>query len=85
MKSIFICTSSFAEYSNEPFSVLKTNDYCVDGNTIGRKLNGEELFDFIKDSDAVIAGTEKYERSLLESLPHPKQPLHLLWQNWLWD
>ena len=69
---IFISTSSFAVHSKEPLDILDENQLQYTLNPYGKKLNGKELLTKAKNVDAIIAGTEKYDRIALESLPKLK-------------
>lgn len=68
-KKIFISTSSFGDFSNEPIDLLKSEGFEVILNPLGRKLNETETIEFLKDTIGVIAGTEKYSENVFNSLP----------------
>lgn len=72
MKSIFISTSSFAKFSDEPIKILKTNNINYKVNDLGRKLYDDEILSALNDCDGVIAGTENYSNKILEKLPNLK-------------
>ena len=72
MKTVCINTSSFALHSDKPLKILRANEYEIEFNTTGKKLNRGELFNLIKMSDGVIAGTERYTQDILARLPNLK-------------
>ena len=69
MNKIFITTSSFATYSLRPLELLDKSKIDYKINSFGRKLFPDEIRDLIKDCDGVIAGTENYNKELLDNLP----------------
>lgn len=44
----------------------------VHKNPFGKKIEYDQLYDFLQDADYVIAGTEKYDKALLEKLHNLK-------------
>ena len=72
MKNICITTTSFANFSKKPLQLLEEEGLQVKINTKGRKLLYEEVVNFLKKSDAVIAGTEIYNKEILSQLPKLK-------------
>ena len=66
MKKVFISTSTFAQFSNEPINILKDNGVEIILNEKGRKLTYDELVSIIYEFEGVIAGTETYDKPLLE-------------------
>ena len=72
MKTVCINTSSFSLHSDKPLKILRANEYEIEFNTTGRKLNRDELYNLIKMSDGVIAGTERYTQDILARLPNLK-------------
>jgi D-3-phosphoglycerate dehydrogenase / 2-oxoglutarate reductase len=68
-KKIAVTTSSFARESGEPMSLLQAAGFTVAVNPHGRKLTKPETIDFLKDADAVIAGTEALDREVVSQLP----------------
>jgi D-3-phosphoglycerate dehydrogenase / 2-oxoglutarate reductase len=71
-KNIFIATSSFATFSNEPLELLKNNNINYNINNSGRKLMPQEVEKKLSKYSGVIAGTELYMRETLSSLPDLK-------------
>ncbi|MFZ5993897.1 MAG: phosphoglycerate dehydrogenase [Thermodesulfobacteriota bacterium] len=65
-QKIFISTTTFAEFDDAPLSRLKRAGFQVESNPYGRKLNAKECLLHYKDITAVIAGTERITRNLLE-------------------
>jgi len=62
---IFISTTTFAQFSDEPIKLLKSQFNNVIINPLGRKLSEEEINNYITDYDGVLAGTETYNRLVL--------------------
>ncbi|MBL0954441.1 MAG: phosphoglycerate dehydrogenase [Leptospira sp.] len=58
MKRIFVSTYPFGQYNEEPISILKKEGWDVVLNPTKRKLTSEEVAEYAKDVDAIIAGTE---------------------------
>lgn len=69
---ILISTSSFGKFDNKPLEMLKSRGYDVVLNPHKRKVTPEELVDLARDCDAVIAGTEQYNKEVFEKLPNLK-------------
>lgn len=70
--NIFISTSTFGNFSSKPIDLLKKKGFSIKFNKKGRKLTEEEIIFELKNSDAVIAGTEQYSASVLSQLPKLK-------------
>ena len=62
---VFISTSSFGEYSQEPLATLEKAGLEVRLNPLNRKLKIQETIQFIKEVDFLIAGTEDLSRDVL--------------------
>jgi D-3-phosphoglycerate dehydrogenase len=58
MKRIFVSTYPFGQYNEEPISILNKEGWDVILNPTKRKLRSEEVAEYAKDVDAIIAGTE---------------------------
>jgi D-3-phosphoglycerate dehydrogenase len=58
MKKIFVSTYPFGQYNEEPISILQKEGWNVILNPTKRKLTSEEVAEYAKDVDAIIAGTE---------------------------
>lgn len=58
MKKIFISTYPFGQYNTEPIEVLEKMGWNVLLNPAKRKLTSNEVAEFAKDVDGIIAGTE---------------------------
>ncbi|TGK48580.1 phosphoglycerate dehydrogenase [Leptospira bouyouniensis] len=58
MKRIFVSTYPFGQYNEEPISILRKEGWEVVLNPNKRKLTSEEVAEYAKDVDAIIAGTE---------------------------
>lgn len=58
MPKIYITTVPFGEVDSKPIDLLKTTGWEFIINPLGRKMRPEEVAEFAKDSDGIIAGTE---------------------------
>lgn len=72
MKNIFIATSTFAKYSNEPIKILEGKGLIIYCNPLYRKINTDELIKYSKNAFGIIAGTETYSDEILDQLPNLK-------------
>ncbi len=55
---IFISTFPFAVHNSKPLDLLERMGWQIIKNTLGRKLKPEEVAEYAKDVDGIIAGTE---------------------------
>ena len=67
MKNIFITTTTFCQFSKEPMRLLSEKDFEIIFNENNRKLRYSKLKNDIYRFDGVIAGTEKYDRHMLDA------------------
>ena len=67
-KSLFIATSSFGINRRSTLDLLKRNKINFKLNPLKRKLNADELMKLAKDSTHIIAGTEIYDKKVLNNL-----------------
>jgi len=67
-KNILITTYPFGCVTDEPLKILKSEGYIINSKAIDlkRKLTREELLQEIVNADGIIAGTEKYDREVLD-------------------
>ena len=65
MYKIFIATTTFGQYSNEPIDFIRSNNCKIDINKYGRKLKKEEYLNIISKYDGVLAGTELYDKDII--------------------
>ena len=65
MKKIFISTTSFGQFSKKPIELLKSNNFEVTVNHFGRKLNKSESLELYHEFDGIIAGTEIFDKDVL--------------------
>jgi D-3-phosphoglycerate dehydrogenase / 2-oxoglutarate reductase len=72
MKKVFISTTSFAIFSNKPIDLLKSHNFKVELNQMGRKLTSQEIQSSLSECAGVIAGTETYSINTLKNLPSLK-------------
>ncbi len=67
MKRIYVTTSTFCQFSNEPMRLLdEKNKVHVVSNTSGMKLTAGDLINRISQFDGVIAGTESYDKDVID-------------------
>ena len=69
---VFVSTHPYGEVSNKPLILAKENDIEVRLNPYGRKIQTSELAKEIKDSDVLIAGTEKITEEVLKNASNLK-------------
>lgn len=69
---VVITTTSFAEYDQTPLTLLKERGFEVVINTLGRKLEKKETIELCSDCIGIIAGTEIYDRDILETIKEVK-------------
>lgn len=67
-RKIAITTTSFASYVETPIAILRNDGFAVVANNLGRKLRQEETLALCGDCLGIVAGTEIYDRQLLEKL-----------------
>jgi D-3-phosphoglycerate dehydrogenase / 2-oxoglutarate reductase len=58
MAKIFVSTVPFGEFDKTPIDLLKKSDLEFQINPLNRKLSAQEVGEFAKDCDGLIAGTE---------------------------
>ena len=66
LKKIFITPTTFSQFSTTPLKRFKAKQYDVVLNDKGRKLSEDELTETISDFDGILAGTEVYNKRLLD-------------------
>ena len=59
-------------FSSSNLELLESKGYEIKINTFGKKITYDQTVDFLKDCDAVIAGTEKYDSLILSELKNLK-------------
>ena len=69
---VAITTSTFAEFSEEPLSMLASNNIAWVLNPYGRKLTEEEAIDLLQGCVGVAAGTEPLTARVMDGLPELK-------------
>src|SRR5438552_807083 len=65
---VYIALSQFCEKDQGPIRRLVAAGCDVRRNTLGRRLKYEEVVPAIGEADAVIAGVEPYDASILKAL-----------------
>ncbi len=71
MPKIFISTIPFGEINKKPLVLLEQNNLDIIVNPLGRKLLPEEVSEYAKNVDGIIAGTEALN-CLVETNPNLK-------------
>ncbi|MDO8527448.1 MAG: phosphoglycerate dehydrogenase [Deltaproteobacteria bacterium] len=71
-KTVYVTLSEFCKNDETPRRILKEAGYTILENTSGRRIKKEEMFDALKNADAVVAAVEPYEAELLQKLPKLK-------------
>lgn len=69
---VFISTHPFSSTSKEPMKLLKDNNFEVRLNPLEHKMTSKELANSIKDSEILIAGTEKITEEVFQNAPKLK-------------
>lgn len=69
---VFISTHPFSSTSKEPMKLLKDNNFEVRLNPLEYKMSSKELAKEIKDSQVLIAGTEKITEEVFQNAPKLK-------------
>lgn len=69
---VAITTSSFAQFSHEPFRILDEAGIEYIMNPFGRQLTEDETIDLLKGCVGVAAGTEPLSARVINSLPELK-------------
>ena len=65
---VFIATSSFNEKISEDFRTPRNKKFKFIKNPIQKKLTDDQLIKYAKDCDCIIAGTETYNKVVIEKL-----------------
>src|SRR3989338_6652191 len=71
-KTVYVTLSEFCQHDNSPRRVLLNNGFLVEENKTGRRIKKEEMFEALKNVDAVLAAVEPYDAELLSKLPRLK-------------
>ncbi|MFX4284468.1 phosphoglycerate dehydrogenase [Aliarcobacter butzleri] len=69
---VFVSTHPFGSTSKEPMKLLKDNNFEVRLNPLEYKMSSKELAKEIKDSQVLIAGTEKITEEVFQNAPNLK-------------
>ncbi|MFY4808215.1 phosphoglycerate dehydrogenase [Aliarcobacter butzleri] len=69
---VFVSTHPFGSTSKEPMKLLQENNFDVKLNPFEHKMTSQELAKEIKDSEILIAGTEKITEEVFENAPNLK-------------
>lgn len=63
---VLVTSKSFGKLSRKPIQRLQDAGFEVYGNEKGRLLNEEEMVEAIQGMDAVILGTEVFNRNVID-------------------
>lgn len=69
---VLIATSNFSKFSKKPIEILHKNNCEIIKNPFERKMTSNEIISLGKNIDGVIAGTEEYNKKLLNELKNLK-------------
>jgi D-3-phosphoglycerate dehydrogenase len=69
---VFVSTHPFGSTSSLPMKLLKENNFEVRLNSLEHKMTSKELASEIKDSEILIAGTEKITEEVFQNAPNLK-------------
>ncbi len=69
---VFVSTHPFGSTSPLPMKLLKENNFEVRLNPLEHKMTSQELASEIKDSEILIAGTEKITEEVFQNAPNLK-------------
>lgn len=69
---VFVSTHPFSSTSKEPMKLLQDNNFDVKLNPFEHKMTSQELAKEIKDSEILIAGTEKITEEVFQNAPKLK-------------
>lgn len=69
---VFVSTHPFSSTSKEPMKLLQENNFDVKLNPLEHKMTSQELAKEIKDSEILIAGTEKITEEVFQNAPKLK-------------
>lgn len=69
---VFVSTHPFSSTSKEPMKLLQENNFDVKLNPFEHKMTSHELAKEIKDSEILIAGTEKITEEVFQNAPKLK-------------
>src|SRR5262245_16484153 len=67
-KTVYIASSQFCERDQTPMQKLLDAGFGVRRNSLGRRLKPDEMLPEIGNAEAVIAGLETYDSSILDAL-----------------
>lgn len=65
----YIALQQFSSEEEHPQQILREAGFEIRQNMLGRRLRAEDMAEALREADAVLAGVEPYEESLLTSLP----------------
>lgn len=69
---IFVTLSTFAEFADEPLTLLQESGIEFFTNPHGRRITREEIIELGDEATGIVAGVEPYDREVLNALPRLK-------------
>ena len=71
-KKVFISTSSFGQYQDDPLKILEDAHLSYELNPLGRKLEEKEITEFLAKDDFIglVAGTEVLSEAVFNAAPN---------------
>ena len=67
--SVYVALTEFCKHEDTARRVLTESGFAVREMLMGRRLKREEMFETLREADAVLAGLERYDGELLKALP----------------
>src|SRR3989338_4982623 len=67
---VYVALQQFCEFDPTPKQLLRDVGWELRVNELGRRLTSKELVQVLRDADAVVAGVEPYDATVLDALPH---------------
>ena len=67
--TVMVALQQFCEHDTRPHRLLEEAGFAIRLNQLGQRLRREDMPEALKDADAVLAGVEPYDASVLAALP----------------
>jgi D-3-phosphoglycerate dehydrogenase len=68
-KKIFVALTTFAQYGREPIERLEQSGFEFAVNQLGRRLVKEEVIQYGRGCQGIIAGVEPYDADVIDAIP----------------
>lgn len=69
MKTVYVALQTFCEADDRPLKALEEAGFAVRRNALARRLRRDEIPAMAREADAVLAGVEPYDVTVLSALP----------------